>query len=98
MQISIYSKYFENIVQCVLGMIQVTYLLIQPVTASPLKKYFEFTFENIFEIFRNLKYFEFTFENIFEIFRNLKYFENIFEIFRKHFRNISKPEIFRNIL
>ena len=73
-------------------MTQVTYLLIQPVTASPLKKYFEFTFENFFEIFRNLKYFEFTFENIFEIFQNLKYFEIYCEMFRNilHMRNLSK--------
>src|SRR6185312_13799762 len=73
MQISIYSKYFENIVQCVLGMTQVTYLLIQPVTASPLKKYFEFTFKNIFEIFRNLKYFEI----YCEMFRNILHMRNL---------------------
>src|SRR6185437_5677528 len=73
-------------------MTQVTYLLIQPVTASPLKKYFEFTFKNIFEIFRNLKYLEFTFENIFEIFQNLKYFKIYCKMFRNilHMRNLSK--------
>src|SRR5260363_200734 len=66
--------YFENIVKCTLGMIQVTDLLIQLGFLG--LKYFENS-SNYFEI-----YFEFTFE----IFQNLKYFE----IYCKIFQNILR--------